>query len=125
MIAYFLTAIVWSVAVELIFILSQRLAQTPDWPDRYRWLYQCAISLSPVAGPMKPVDMLTGVESTAIRVWMGIAAVIVIKATIAWLLLWLTIKTLTAVWAECPSREAPVRSPSLAASNEPALAVMS
>ena len=59
---YFLTAIIWSIAVEMIFVLFLRLAQSPDWPDRYRWLYQCAVSLSPIAGPMKPLDMLTGVE---------------------------------------------------------------
>jgi len=94
-IAYFLTAIIGSVAVEMIFLLFPRLAESPDWPDRYRWLYQCALSVSPIAGPMKPVDMLTGVELyPRIRMWMGIASVIAIKATIAWLLLWLTIKTL-------------------------------
>ncbi len=125
-IAYFLTAIIWVVALEMIFNLFLRLAQSPDWPDRYRWLYQCAISVSPIAGPMKPVDMLTGVElHPRIRMWMGIAAVIVIKATIAWFLLWLTIKTFDRCVGRMPESGSPAPSPSLAVSKEPALAVMS
>ena len=125
-IAYFLTAIIWIAAVEMIFLFFLRLAQSPDWPDKYRWLYQCAMSLSPIAGPMKPVDLLTGVElHPRIRMWMGIASVIVIKATIAWLLLWLTIKTFDRCVGRMPESGSPVPSPSLAASKEPALAVMS
>lgn len=124
-IAYFVTAIIWSVAVEMIFLLILRLAQSPDWPDRYRWLYQCALSLSPIFGPMKPVQMLTGVElDPRTRIWMGIVSVIVIKATIAWLLLWLTIKTFDRCVGRMPESGSPVPSPSLAASKEPALAVM-
>ncbi len=72
-----------------------RLAESPDWPDRYRCMCQCTVSLSPIVGSMKPVEMLTGVElHPRMRMWMGIASLIVIKAAIAWLLLWLTIKTL-------------------------------
>ena len=120
-IAYFLTAIIWIIAVEMIFLLFLRLAESPDWPDRYRWLYQCADSLSPIAGPMKPLEMLTGVELyPRIRIWMGIAAVIVIKAMIAWLLLWLTTKTFDRCVGRMPESGSPVPSPSLAASKEPA-----
>jgi hypothetical protein len=124
--AYFLAAIIWAVAVEIMFLLFLRLADSPDWPDRYRWMYQCAQSMSPIAGPLKPVNMLTGVElypRTAI--WMGIASVIVIKATIAWFLLWLTIKTFDRCVGRMSESGRPVPSPSLAASPEPALAVMS
>jgi hypothetical protein len=127
-IAYFLTAIVWSVAVEMIFVVSVRLAQLsdPDVPDRYRWLYQCALSLSPIAGPMKPIDLLTGVElDSRIRIWLGIALVIVVKATIAWLLLWLTIKTFDRCVGRMPESSSPAPSPSVTLSNEPALAVIS
>ena len=72
--------------------------------------------MSPIFGPMKPVDMLTGVElQPRIRMWMGIASVIVIKATIAWLLLWLTIKTFDRCVGRMPESGSPVPSPSLAA----------
>jgi len=125
-IAYFLTAIIWSVAVEMIFLVFLRLAESPDWPDRYRWLYQCALSLSPIVGPMKPVEMLTGIEFyPRMRMWMGIGSVIVIKAAIAWLLLWLTIKTFDRCVGRMPESGSPVPSSTLAASKEPALAVMS
>jgi ABC-type transport system involved in multi-copper enzyme maturation permease subunit len=124
-IAYFLTAIVWSVAVEMIFVLHLRLAQSPDRSDRYRWLYQCALSLGPIAGPMKPVDILRGVElDPRIPIWIGIGSVIMVKAAVAWLLLWLTIKTFDRCVGRMPESGAPVPSPSLAASKEPALAVM-
>jgi hypothetical protein len=59
------------------------------------------------------------------RIWMGIASVLVIKATIAWLLLWLTIKTFDRCVGRMPESGAPVPSPSLAASKKPALEVMS
>jgi len=125
-IAYFLTAIIWSVAVEMIFLVFLRLAESPDWPDRYRWLYQCALSLSPIVGPMKLVEMLTGIEFyPRMRMWMGIGSVIVIKAAIAWLLLWLTIKTFDRCVGRMPESGSPVPSSTLAASKEPALAVMS
>jgi ABC-type transport system involved in multi-copper enzyme maturation permease subunit len=125
-IAYFVTAIVWSVAVEMIFIVCVRLAQLSDWHERYRWLYQCALSLSPIAGPLKPIDMLTGVElDPRSRMWMGIASVIVFKAAIGWLLLGLTIRTFDRCVGRMPEARSPVRSPRLAASKEPALAVVS
>ena len=125
-IAYFLTAIIWNVAVEIILELHLSLAQSPVWSFRHRWLYQCAFSMGPIAGPEKPVDILTGVELTPrIGIWMGIGSVIVIKATIAWLLLWLTIKTFDRCVGRMPESGSPVPSPSLAASKEPALEVMS
>jgi ABC-type transport system involved in multi-copper enzyme maturation permease subunit len=125
-IAYFLTAIIWSVAVEMIFVLHLRLAQSPDWSDRYRGLYQCALSLGPIAGPMKPVDILRGVElDPRIPIWIGIGSMIMVKAAVAWLLVWLTIKTFDRCVGRMPESGSPVPSPSLAASQEPALAVMS
>jgi ABC-type transport system involved in multi-copper enzyme maturation permease subunit len=125
-IAYFLTAIVWAIALEMIFFVFLRLSQSPDWPDRYRFLYQCAQSMGPIAGPMKPVDLLTGVElDPRIGIWIGIASVIVIKATIAWLLLWLTIKTFDRCVGRMPESGSPAPSPSPAAAKELALAVIS
>jgi ABC-type transport system involved in multi-copper enzyme maturation permease subunit len=125
-IAYFLTAIVWAIALEMIFLVFLRLSQSPDWPDRYRFLYQCAQSMGPIAGPMKPVDLLTGVElDPRIGIWIGITSVIVIKATIAWLLLWLTIKTFDRCVGRMPESGSPAPSPSPAAAKELALAVIS
>ena len=125
-IAYFLTGIIWSLAVEIIFELLFSLARAPGWADRYRWLSQFALSLSPIAGPMKPMDMLTGVElDQRTRTWIGIASVIAIKAAIAWLLLWLTIKTFDRCLGRMPESGSPVPSPSPAAPKKPAFAVMS
>jgi ABC-type transport system involved in multi-copper enzyme maturation permease subunit len=124
--AYFLTAIVWSIAVEMIFLVCLRLTESPDWSDRYRVVYQCALSLGPIAGPMKPLYLLTGVElDQRTRIWIGIVLVIVLKAAIAWLLLWLTIKTFDRCVGRMPESGSAPPSPSLAPSKEPALAVLS
>jgi len=125
-IAYFLTAIVWSVAVEILFFTYLSLAKSPDWYDRYRCLHECAPLLSPIVGPMKPIEMLTGVElDPRAHIWVGITAVIVIKATIASLLLWLTIKTFDRCMDRMPESSSPVPAPARALSNEPAVVVMS
>ncbi len=126
-IAYFLTGIVWGIAVELIFLLT-RIVQSPDWRDRYRWLHDGALSLSLIVGPMKPLSLLTEVAfQPRISNWMGIVSAIVIKAAIAWLLLWLTIKTFDRCVGRMPESgsAAPAPSPSPAAPTEPVLAVMS
>ena len=125
-VAFFLMAIIWSAAVEMIFLHFLRLSASPDWSDRYRWLYQCAISVSPFFGPMKPLEMLTGVELyPRTRMWVGIALVITIKAVIAWVLLWLTIKTFDRCAGRMPESGALVPLPSVSDAEGGALAAMS
>jgi hypothetical protein len=55
-------------------------------------------------------------------IWAGIAAVIAIKATIAWFLLWLTIKTFDRALGRLPESGSHMPSPRMAASTKPALA---
>jgi ABC-type transport system involved in multi-copper enzyme maturation permease subunit len=97
-IAYFLSGIGWIVLVE--FVGNQILrhfrmtGQSPGMDDRYRWLQTCALSFSPIAGSFNPIAVLEqfSTENRA-PIWNTIGIVILTKAVIAGVLLWLTIKT--------------------------------
>ena len=92
-IAFFLGGIGWVFLVEFL-RLQISAARTAAWMNNYGWLHESALSLSPIYGPMRPINTLMGIEFHGrVPIWIGIWVIILIKATIAWLLLWLTIKT--------------------------------
>ena len=92
-IAFFLVGLGWVFLVEILFRQFTNV-QTVDWIEKYGWLRDCASSISPIGGPMRPIEMLLGIEFHRRRlIWLGTGVVILIKAVIAGLLLWLTIKT--------------------------------
>jgi ABC-type transport system involved in multi-copper enzyme maturation permease subunit len=93
-IAYFLTGIVWVDLVAVLFLQISR-SQMAGWTYQNRWLEMCAMSLSPIFGTAFPLLTLNQDWSFQSRtpIWVCIQYVILIKASIAGLLLWLTIKT--------------------------------
>jgi ABC-type transport system involved in multi-copper enzyme maturation permease subunit len=82
-IAYFLAGIGWLILVGFV-----------DWDDEHRWLGTCAMSVSPIFGTIAPIAVL---EETAFNgrmpIWITIVTIILVKAAIAGLVFWLTIKT--------------------------------
>ena len=92
-IAYFLLGIGWPLLIELLF--SQLLVSQPvNWYDRNRTLQKCLMSFSPLTGPMSSINELQQYEFYGRGpIWLGVGTVIVIKSTIAGLLLWLTTQT--------------------------------
>jgi ABC-type transport system involved in multi-copper enzyme maturation permease subunit len=92
-IAYFITGIGWIILVELLFEWW-RTWQTADSFNAVRGLHDTALSLSPVLGPARPIDMLLGGEQySRMPSWNGIGVMVLFKAAIAGVLLWLSIKT--------------------------------
>ena len=92
-IAYFITGIGWIILVELLFEWW-RTWHTPDSFNATRGLHDTALSLSPVLGPARPIDMLLGGEQySRTPGWNAIGVMVLFKAAIAGVLLWLSIKT--------------------------------
>ena len=92
-IAFFLVGLGWVFLVEILFRQFMNV-QTGDWVEKYGWLRECASSISPIGGPMRPIEMLLGIEFHQRHlIWLGTAIATLIKTVTAGLLLWLTIKT--------------------------------
>jgi len=92
-IAFFLGGIGWVFLVEFL-RLQISATRTAEWMNNYGWLDESALSLSPIYGPMRPINALMGVEfHERVPIWIGVWVIILIKAAIAWFFLWLTIKT--------------------------------
>jgi ABC-type transport system involved in multi-copper enzyme maturation permease subunit len=91
-VVYFLTGIVWLLVLEF----GSALIRFGRWTDSIRagWLYSCLMSLSPIFGPMRPTETLTEIQlNPRTPLWIGMFVALVIKAAVAGLLLWLTVKT--------------------------------
>jgi ABC-type transport system involved in multi-copper enzyme maturation permease subunit len=92
-IAYFLSGIGWALLVEFG---SRQIMnrQSPDVLNQYRWLQVCAMSFSPIFGPINPIAVLQpfATENRA-PIWNTMGIVILAKAAMVVILLWLTIKT--------------------------------
>jgi ABC-type transport system involved in multi-copper enzyme maturation permease subunit len=92
-IGFFVFGLGWVFLIEILF-LNFGNPQTSNWFDKYGWLRDSASSFSPIAGPLRPIEMLLNIEFRPRRlIWVGTGVVILIKAAIAGSLLWLTIKT--------------------------------
>jgi ABC-type transport system involved in multi-copper enzyme maturation permease subunit len=110
-IAFFVLAIGWSLLVEFAYYQVVR-AQSLEAFNKYSWLRDTASSFSPLAGPMRPIDTLMGVEyRERSLIWIGTGIVILIKAAIAGLLLWLTIKTFDRCLGRVPGATYQIRGP--------------
>jgi ABC-type transport system involved in multi-copper enzyme maturation permease subunit len=91
--AFFLSGIGWVLLIELAGNQMMR-TQFADGMTRIRWLQTCALSFSPIFGPMNPISVLEQFSSeNRVPIWNTIGIVILTKAAIAGTLLWLTIKT--------------------------------
>ena len=92
--AFFLSGIGWVLLIEIVgnqMIRTQSFAE--DW-FRYRWLQTCALSFSPIFGSMTPISVLEQFATqNRLPIWTTMGIVILTKAGIAGVLLWLTIKT--------------------------------
>ena len=78
---FFLTGFGWGLLVDLLF-------------NQYRWLQTCAMSLSPVFGPVNSISILEMYwQQSRMAIWISVGIVILTKATVTGVLLWLTIKT--------------------------------
>ena len=101
-IVYLLIGIGWMIVAERLFTNPLLFSLRSDLDSRYRWLRLCAMSVSPVFGPINPIEVLQQLsdasrvpssEISRVPIWIGIGIVILTKAIVAGVVLWLTIKT--------------------------------
>jgi hypothetical protein len=105
-IAYFITGVGWVILVRLLSI--RRGPPSPGPFDWARWLEETVMSLSPVFGPMGPVGVLLNFEQySRLPSWIATGVVLLIKAAVAALLLWLSIKTFDRCLGRVPERRSP------------------
>jgi ABC-type transport system involved in multi-copper enzyme maturation permease subunit len=106
-IAYFLAVIGWFFVVQFVIevIVTSRSFEELN---RVRWLITCLTALSPLGGTFSPFETLqmTPYQPRDLT-WVGLGVVIAIKAAIAWLLLWLTIKTFDRCLGRMPETRLP------------------
>ena len=89
----FLTGIGWIILVESFFSVAGTIA-APAALQNARLRHDMALSLSLVFGSARPLDVLSiGQQYSRTSAWISVDVVILVKAAIAGLLLWLTIKT--------------------------------
>lgn len=92
-IAYFLTAFGWFLLVVLVLDQIVR-SQSADWYNEHLWLERTAMSFSPIYGTMNSIAALEWYAFQGrLPIWISFGFVILVKAAIAGLLFWLTIKT--------------------------------
>jgi ABC-type transport system involved in multi-copper enzyme maturation permease subunit len=96
-IAFFLLGLVWPTLAEVGFALVLfwvRSGQdSSSWLAEHRFLEESLAALSPIAGPIAPLNALRWNPDKGFPFWMGLGVVIAIKTVGAWLLLQLTIRT--------------------------------
>jgi hypothetical protein len=108
-VAYFLTGIGWLFLLETI-LSYFRSYQPNDWVQRNRWLTQCLMSLSPIAGGLGPIEALEMFwNEHRERYWVGLSVVILIKVAAAGLLLWLSVRTFDRFLGRVPESPPPAR----------------
>jgi ABC-type Na+ efflux pump permease subunit len=110
---FFLTSIVWVIAVEWGFSLVARF-QRPDnlywFQQHYRWLNECLAALSPTFGPAITLSIINPWSWTdRPERWAGHAVVLAIKAAAAGLLLLLSVVTFDSCLGRISEARAPVR----------------
>jgi ABC-type transport system involved in multi-copper enzyme maturation permease subunit len=114
--AFLVVGLGWIFLVEILFRQFASVQTFGRW-EKYGWLRESVSSFSPIAGPMRPTDMLVNVElHERGLIWLGTGVVIVIKAAIALALLWLTIKTFDRCMGRMPESGSRARAPEPGAS---------
>jgi ABC-type Na+ efflux pump permease subunit len=104
--AYVLAGVGWVFLVILLF---------ENRPVPSRWLLNCVLALSPIAGPIIVIESLSGFAwQPRTGLWGGIVTVILIKATVAGLLLRATIRTFDRCLGRVPETPSPDRAEKLA-----------
>lgn len=97
-ITYIVMAIGIIIAAELGYAAIAALARQwfgiADWSATHRWVGTCLMGLSPLAGPIVPMEVITEFtwENRTPR-WIASGGVVALKGSVAWLLYWLTVKT--------------------------------
>jgi ABC-type transport system involved in multi-copper enzyme maturation permease subunit len=103
-IAFFLLGMVWPTVVEFAFSMLLR------WQgfDDHRWLSQVIGALSPIGGPILPLNALHMNYGGGSGFWIGVGTVILIKVAIAWLLLEVTVRTFDRCLGRVPESRRPI-----------------
>jgi hypothetical protein len=95
-IVFFLLGMVWPTVVEIGFALLMvrfdRRGST-QWMDQYRWVSQTIGALSPVGGPILPLNTLHWNYGGGSGFRIGVGLVVLFKVVLAWLLFELTVRT--------------------------------
>jgi hypothetical protein len=88
-IAFFLLGMIWPTVVEIAVGLAAWLYRRgpTDWMENHRWVSQTIGALSPIAGPILPLNALRWNYGGGTSFWIGVHAVIVFKVAVACLLL--------------------------------------
>jgi hypothetical protein len=94
-VVFFLLGMVWPTVVEIGFGLTQWINRRgpTDWIEANRWVSQTIGALSPIGGPLLPLNALHWHYGGGTRFWIGVGTVILIKVAFAWLLLEAAIRT--------------------------------
>jgi ABC-type transport system involved in multi-copper enzyme maturation permease subunit len=93
-IAFVLMGIGLIVLLELAYLRLVSSVASSQWIAENHWVVRCVMSLSPIVGPVTPLDTLFEFAwRSRMRQWAGIGVVALIKLAIAWFFFWLTVRT--------------------------------
>jgi hypothetical protein len=101
-VAFFLLGMVWPTVAEMAYgLVAWRFRLSPtDWTENYRWVPQIIGALSPIGGPLLPLNALQWNYGGGASFWIGVHGLIVFKLAVAALLLEVTVL----VFDRCLSR---------------------
>ncbi len=108
-IAFFVTGVGWIVLVEIV-LRPLLIGTSVEMIRRYGWLETCAMSMSPIYGPLNPISVLETYSHTSrAPIWGGLLLVVLAKAAIIGTLVWLTIRTFDRAMGRISERRDPER----------------
>lgn len=112
-IAFFAIAIGWIVLAQFAYhrVMFSRLAA--DWHQKHPYVQLVLIAVSPMGGPIAPLDLLEQyAQAPRTEGWIGLGCIIVIKLAVAAGLLAVAIATFDRCMGRVPESRAPVRAKS-------------
>src|SRR5579864_845459 len=93
-ITFFALAIGIPFLCDMLFLLLNSMQGLDHWLSLNRWLLSSVMSLSPIVGPVHPIDILLDYTWKGRGPqWIGAGVVLSLKMTAAALVFWLTVKT--------------------------------